>query len=357
MNITYVRFGIVFLLRGVQSISMRMMNGLTLTLQKVRENGLGFTRSNFAYRAAFIVIYFGTIFLLKQPCYAQQHPIFTQYMFNGLVLNPAYSGSHESMSLASSLRSQWSGIKGAPQTQVFSIHSPIKFSRSAAGALVIHDQVGVTNQYMAYGTYAYRIPLSKRAKLSFGIQGGVTYYKANFTDLDIVSQNNLSDPAFNNNESRILPNFGVGAYYYSKRTYVGLSLPTLINNKWANQDPLMKARQERHYFLTAGQVFDINPNLKFKPNILLKWVENGPFQYDINANFLIQNMLWAGVSYRMKDAVDILLQWNINDQLSFGYSFGYSTSALSAVQKGTHEVTLNFRVKKNKNVVLSPRYF
>ncbi len=119
----------------------------------------------------------------------------------------------------------------------------------------------------------------------------------------------------------------------------------------------MKARQQRHYFITAGQVFDISPNLKFKPNILLKWVENGPFQYDINANFLFQNRLWAGVSYRMNDSVDALLQLIVNDQLSFGYSYGYPTSALAAIQTGTHEITLNFRVKKNKNIVLSPRYF
>lgn len=299
------------------------------------------------------------ILFFNQSGYAQQHPIFTQYMFNGLVINPAYSGSHESMSLASSVRRQWVGITGSPKTEVFSIHSPIRFSRSAAGAVAIHDQVGgVNNQYTVYGTYAYRIPVSKRAKLSIGFQGGVTYYQANLASLNIEKLDPTTpDPSFTTNQSRFLPNFGVGVYYYSKRTYVGFSMPTLINNKWADQDPFMKARQQRHYFLTAGQVFNISPNLKFKPNILLKWVENGPFQYDINANFLIQKRVWAGVSYRMNDSVDALFQFLINDQLSFGYSYGYSTSALTSVQRGTHEITLNFRVKRNKNVVLSPRYF
>ncbi|MBL0740053.1 PorP/SprF family type IX secretion system membrane protein [Chryseolinea lacunae] len=289
--------------------------------------------------------------------FAQQHPLYTQYMFNGLVINPAYTGSHESITLTAALRRQWTGIKGAPQTQIFSMHSPIKFSRSAAGVVATHDMVGVTHQYMMYGTYAYRIPVSENARLSVGGQVGMTYYTAKLNDLEVVTQNGQVDPAFAATSSRVLPNLGIGVYYYSKRTYVGLSLPTLIDNKWNNQDPLVKATQQRHYFLTAGRVFDLSPSLKFKPNVLLKWVENGPFQYDLNANLLVQDVVWVGVSYRMQDSIDGLLQWNVNDQLSMGYSYGYPTSSLAALQSGTHEVVVTYRVKRTKNMVLSPRYF
>lgn len=308
------------------------------------------------YRISLTLI-IGTSLFFNRLAQAQQHPIFTQYMFNGLVLNPAYSGSHESMTFTATSRSQWTGIKGAPQTEVFSIHAPVKFSRSAAGAVATHDQVGVTQQYMLYGTYAYRIPLSKKTKLSLGGQAGVTYYQANYSDLNIVSRDNTPDLAFAGTDSRALPNLGIGAYYYSKKMYVGLSLPTLINNRWSRLDPQLKSRQERHYFLTAGRVFDLNKKLQLKPNILLKWVENGPFQYDINANLLIQKTVWIGVSYRMKDSVDGLLEWNVTDQLSIGYSFGYPTSALSSYQSGTHEFVLNYRLKQGRHVVLSPRYF
>jgi type IX secretion system PorP/SprF family membrane protein len=304
-----------------------------------------------------LFIFIGSTILLNEKGYAQQHPIFTQYMFNGLVLNPAYSGSHESMTLAASLRRQWTGIKGAPQTEVFTAHTPLGFTRSAAGMVLTHDHVGVTNQYMVYGTYAYHIPVSTNAKISVGGQAGATYYNTNLTDLDIVTSNNAADPAFANNTSRFLPNIGMGIYYYSKTTYAGLSLPTVIDNKWYNKDPLIKARQERHYFLTAGHVFDLSPSLKLKPNVLLKWVEHGPFQYDVNANLLIQEVLWVGVSYRMKDSVDGILEWIINDQMRLGYSYGYPTSAISSYQYGTHEIVLNFSLKQNKNIVFSPRYF
>ena len=303
------------------------------------------------------LIFCSGIMLISLKGYAQQNPLFTQYMFNGLVINPAYTGSHESMTTTFAARSQWTGLKGAPQTQVASLHSPLKLSRSAAGAVFVHDKVGVISQYMAYGTYAYRIPISKHAKLAVGGQAGVTYYQANLSELNIITQTGQPDPIFSQNESRMLPNLGIGAYIYSKRSYIGISLPTLINNRWNDQDAYTQARQKRHYFLSAGHVFPLGQNLKFKPNVLLKWIEGGTFQYDLNANMLIHEIVWVGVSYRMKDSVDGLLELNINNQLSLGYSYGYPISSLAAVQTGTHEVVLNYRINRNKHVVFSPRYF
>lgn len=288
---------------------------------------------------------------------AQRHPIFTQYMFNGLVVNPAYAGSHEGITLTASFRNQWTGIKHAPQTKVFSGHSPIKFSRSSAGLVVMHDRVGVTKETMVYGTYSYRIPVSEHGKVAVGGQAGFISYKGNFDELEVTTQNGNQDPAFARNDARILPNLGIGVYYHDKKTYVGLSLPTIINNKLNATDLGTKARQERHYFLTAGRIFDLNPDLKLKPNILLRWMENGPFQYDLNTNLLIKNILWVGVSYRMNDSVDGLLEWNANEQLSIGYSYGYPVSVLASSQSGTHEIVLNYRLKQNKHIVFSPRYF
>jgi type IX secretion system PorP/SprF family membrane protein len=313
-------------------------------------------RNHIVKRPLNIFLLMGIILISRQG-YTQQNPLFTQYMFNGLVLNPAYSGSHESLTTTAAVRSQWNGIKGAPQTQVASLHSPLKFSRSAAGAVFVHDKVSVINQYMFYGTYAYRIPVSKNAKLAVGGQAGVTYYQANLSDLNIITQNGQSDPTFAQNETRLLPNLGIGVYFYSKRSYIGLSLPTLINNRWNDQDAYTQARQKRHYFLSAGHVFPIAANLKLKPNVLLKWVEGGAFQYDLNANMLLHEIVWVGFSYRLKDSVDGLLELNISNHLSVGYSYGYPISALASAQTGTHEVVLNYRINRNKHIVFSPRYF
>src|SRR5690606_25887871 len=164
-------------------------------------------------------------------------------MFNGLVINPAYTGSHEGMTATVAARSQWTGIKGAPQTQVASLHSPLKLSRSAAGAVLVHDQVSVINQYMAYGTYAYRIPVSRHGKLALRWQAVNTDQQTKLEEHNIVTPNGQPDPIFAQTESRLLPNLGIGAYYYSKRTYDGISLPTLINNRWNNESDYTRARQ------------------------------------------------------------------------------------------------------------------
>lgn len=304
-----------------------------------------------------ILVFSMVIVLSSRQGYAQQNPLFSQYMFNGLVINPAYTGSQESMIISVSHRSQWSGLEGAPQTQTATMHSPLKFTRSAAGVVLVHDLIGVTNQYTAYGTYAYRIPVSENAKLALGAQVGITYYQSNLADVNVITPNGLPDPAFAGTESRYLPNLGIGAYYYSKSSYIGFSLPTLINNQWENQDAITQARQKRHYFLSAGHVFALGQNLKLKPNVLLKWEEGGPFQYDLNANLLIHEVVWVGVSYRMNDSVDALIQWNISQQLSFGYSYGYAISNVASIQKGTHELVLNYRIRRDKHIVFSPRYF
>jgi len=297
------------------------------------------------------------LMLIVDQSLAQQHPIFTQYMFNGLVINPAYAGSHESMTINATARRQWAGLAGAPETEIVSMHTPLKFTRSSAGVVAIHDQVSVMNQTTLYGVYSYRIPISENAKLAIGGQAGMTYYHADYGDLDIITNDGQVDPAFAGTDNRYLPNLGIGAYFNTKQTYIGLSIPTIINNKWNNQEPNLKARQERHYFLSAGHVFDVSPDLKLKPNVLLRLVEGGPFQYDLNANLLIKEIIWVGVSYRMQDAIDGLLELNINKQLSIGYSYGYTTSKLATYQSGTHEFLVSYRIKRNKDIMLSPRYF
>lgn len=307
----------------------------------------------------YIIILFNCwIFLIFfHSGYSQQYPIFTQYMFNGLVINPAYTGSHESMAFTAATRSQWTDLAGAPQTEIFTVHSPIKFSRSSAGMFLTLDQLGETRQYMVYGTYAYRFPISKKGKIALGSQIGVSYYETNYTDLNIVSQDNNIDPVFQENNQRYLPNVGIGAYYYDDRLYIGLSTPGLINNKFNKDNYMELATQKRHYFLTAGYVFDLNHNLKLKPNVLLKWVENGTFQYDINTNLLIKQMVWVGISYRMGDSVDALFGWNINERLAVGYSYGYPVNALQSFLTGTHELSINYRLKRDRKIIQSPRYF
>ena len=291
---------------------------------------------------------------LGTTTYAQQHAMYTQYMFNGLALNPAYAGSHGALSITALGRIQWVGIEGAPNTQTFTMHSPVA-DRSSLGLFLIHDNIGVTDQYGLYGSYAFRIPTGEKSSLSMGLQVGFNNYNI---DLNQITTQN-PDPNFSvNGAGGLLPNFGAGLFYSSERFYIGASVPHILTNDLISDDVNdAEARQFRHYFLTAGYVFDLGPSLKLKPNFLVKAVPGAPVSYDINANLLIKEVLWVGFSYRPEDAVSGLIEMLLTPQLRLGYAYDYTTSELQNFSQGSHELMLNFRFAFDKSSVLSPRYF
>lgn len=285
--------------------------------------------------------------------FAQQQVMFTQYMFNGLAINPAYAGSHETLSLTALARIQWTSIDGAPRTQTFSAHSPIVNQRMALGGLILHDKIGVTDQTGAYLSYAYRIPVTEKGRLAFGIQAGFSFYKANF------SQISSTDPAFANSDVREMhPNVGAGVYYNTDRFYAGFSVPQLIQSEFDQDNADSDSKLVRHYFATAGYVFDLNSALKLKPNVLLKSVSGAPVELDINANLLIKEIVWVGLSWRSFDSFDALLQLQLTERLMFGYAYDFATTTeLSRVNGGSHELMLNYRVPLTKGKIITPRYF
>ena len=285
--------------------------------------------------------------------YAQQEVMFTQYMFNGLALNPAYAGSHDVVSITAIGRQQWVGLEGAPSTQTFSIHSPIKNDHVGLGMMLLHDKIGVTNQYNATLAYAYRISMPK-GKLSMGLQASTSSYQANYNEAGIDN-----DVAFNRGKISVWqPNFGAGLYYYNTRFYAGLSVPQLLERVYDIYETSSNQGLVRHYFLSTGYVFDLNQDLKLKPNALLKVVEGAPVQLDINANLLVMEVLWVGLSWRSFDSVAGLLQLQLTDRLQCGYAYDFATTReIRSVNSGSHELSLNYRFTIGHKKSVSPRYF
>jgi type IX secretion system PorP/SprF family membrane protein len=284
--------------------------------------------------------------------WAQQQVMFTQYMFNGLAINPAYAGSHETISMTALARKQWVGLEGAPSTQTFSIHSPLRKERFSLGLLFLHDKIGVTNQNGIYGSYAYRIPLNNKGKLSFGLQGGYTFYNLQ------LSKVSTSDPAFGADIRLAQPNVGFGTYYNTDRFYAGISVPQLIESVFEKDNPDSDSKLKRHYFATMGYVFDVNPMLKLKPNMLIKAVSGAPVQFDLNVNALFRDVLWLGLSWRSFDSFDALVQFQINEQIQVAYSYDFATTTeLARVNGGSHEIMVNYRFTFTKTRIISPRYF
>ncbi len=279
--------------------------------------------------------------------------MYTQYMFNGLAINPAYAGSQDIMTTNFLMREQWVGLEGAPASQTFSIHSPFNQTGSAnLGALFIRDKIGVTEQISGYLAFAYKIRFSGSHRLSFGVQGGFGHYKANYTDI------NNNDPVFDENINITRPNFGAGIYYSSDRAFAGISVPQLIETNLDINNNDSDSQLVRHYFGYFGYVFDLSKDLKLKPNVLLKYATNTPFQIDLNANLLIKELIWVGLSYRSLESIDALFQINISRKFQFGYSYDFATNDdLRRVNSGTHELMLEYKIFTSKRKVVSPRYF
>jgi len=307
------------------------------------------------------IILTGIVFLIfTLVVSAQQVATYSQYMFNGLAINPAYAGSHDALSMTALGRFQNVGLSGAPNTQTFSAHSPLINKRVGLGMLVIHDQLSVISQTGVHFSYAYRLPIKvDKATLSFGLQGGVSMYNAQYSELELYnnSSNGTPDPVFSQDIREARPNIGTGIYYRSQLSYIGLSMPSLLNNVFDRGQEYTTVYQNVPIILTAGHVFPINRILKLKPSFLFEMVDGQPVEFDLNANILFDEVLWAGLSYRSSRQLVLLSQFKINDQFQFGYSYTITAGPIRTVELGSHEVMLNYRFWFNKRGVISPRYF
>lgn len=279
----------------------------------------------------------------------------SQYMFNGLVINPAYTGSRDALSLTALYRHQWAGFNGAPRTQSFFLHTPLKNQKSNFGGYVVHDRLGVSNHTMLYGTYAYRLDMEENGRLAFGLQGGFSLIQDRWTQ---ITTDEAGDEAFMaDSPTFIVPRFGTGIYYDTRRWYLGLSAPFLLDIK--NSDYQLYTKNSLNYrpiLLSGGLIIKLNPELMLRPTFLMKFIQESPAQFDLNMNLVIRDALWIGASYRTGDAIVALLEYQINPQFRIGYSFDYSLSELRNFNSGSHEFMLRYEFGY-KMKAMSPRYF
>jgi len=294
---------------------------------------------------------------------AQQDAMYSQYMFNMLTVNPAYAGSRDVLSTTAMYRRQWLNIDGAPTTALVSADMPIKGEKMGLGLMVVNDKIGITNTLGVYGSYAYRIRMRERGTLSLGLSGGASNYSANLSRVE-TSNDGVFDPAFSQNLSKWMPNFGAGIYYSTDRFYLGASLPHLMNNSLGSTTKisLLKAEktnasQYRHLFFMAGYVFKVSPTVACKPSILTKYVSNAPLEIDLNANFWFQDKIGIGASYRSADGMVAMVEFQLSKQLRFGYAYDFPLTRLSKYTTGSHEVLLRYEFGFDKGQILSPRYF
>ncbi len=288
-------------------------------------------------------------------CRAQQDPEYTQYMYNTMVVNPGYAGSTGGLEALLLHRSQWTGIDGAPQTQSFTIHSPLPNENIGLGLSIVNDKLGPSNELYVDGNFSYTIAFAEDRKLAFGLKAGARMLNVDW------SRGRYYDPTdalLNSNiDNKFKPSIGVGLYYYTDKWYGGISVPSFLRGDYYDDVEEAVLSERLHYYVIGGYVFDIGENLKFKPAFLAKVVSGAPLSLDVSANFLIQEKVTVGVSYRWDDSASALFGFQISKSFYAGYAFDYTVTDLNKYNDGTHEIILRYQMPKKSSQIKSPRFF
>lgn len=294
------------------------------------------------------------LLLIGYTINAQQDPQFTQYNYNTMTVNPAYTGSRGHLTILSLYRDQWVGIEGAPKTLTFGIDAPVG-ENDGIGLSFIQDQLGPSTETYIDANYAHSIFLNRYGdRLSFGLKAGVRFFNLDW------SKGRFQNPeaVFNENvNSRLLPTIGAGIFYFSDRAYLGLSTPNILQGEHYEEVEEAEATEKTHLFLIGGYVFDLNPFLKFKPAFFVKYVSGSPLSADISASILYNEKLTLGVNYRLDESIGALLGYQISNRLNIGYAYDYNTNDLVNYNTGTHEVFLRFQLISKDYKLKSPRFF
>lgn len=305
------------------------------------------------------LLFFCSFLAMTIPLFAQQDAIFTQYLYNTLSVNPAYAGSRDVFSITGMHRSQWTGIDGAPNTQTLNFDTRLS-ERVGIGFSVVNDEIGNgTNQNTYFdGVFSYTIETSREGKLAFGLKAGGHLLNIDFTKLANY-QNEPGNLAQNAIDKRFAPNFGAGAYYYTQSFYLGLSVPNFLETEHFENSSSFLATQRMNIYLITGYIFDLRPNWKFKPALLVKAVKGSPLQIDTSANFMFDDRFTLGVAYRWDAALSAMFGFQITDRFMIGLAYDRETSELGSTtfNDGSFEVILRYQLLTRFKRALEPRFF
>nr|WP_199157597.1 type IX secretion system membrane protein PorP/SprF [Pedobacter sp. ASV2] len=303
---------------------------------------------------------------------AQQDAQFSQYMFNGIYINPAYAGYKEQLNLHAFYRNQWTGIQGSPTTMSVAVDAIANNGNVGLALQISSDRIGAQRNLAAYANYAYRIPMNDdgSSRLAFGVgvgavQLGIDGSMLNPNDFEVNQPVGI--------QSTIVPDARAGVYFSNDRFYAGFSADNLVS-QYINIDRYAFIAQPKpHYYLTAGMLFPINEDLQLKPSFLLKDDRGGPTSLDLNAFFIIADKVWLGGSYRtgvklydksylQKDLSKlnsgvVAAQFFASSNLRIGYAYDFSIGPLQGYSGGTHEISIGYFFNKRNIRLMTPRYF
>jgi type IX secretion system PorP/SprF family membrane protein len=285
--------------------------------------------------------------------FAQQEVQFTQYMFNGLVLNPAYAGTEEALSLTFIQRKQWANIENAPSTQSLSGHTLFKKKQLGIGFSLVNDKIGVHRNLSALTNVAYHLKVSAASFISVGVQAGINSRRSNYGSL---ASGQTTDPKlYEAQVSYTALDLGMGIYFRSPRVHVGLSAPELLPERFSIYDTIAIKLNNMNLFLFGKYRITVNDNIDVEPSLLFKYFKGIPLSYDLNMALIFRKVLTLGLSYRKSESIDFMFKGQITPQLQLGYSYDHPFGEVSRMSRGSHELMVNYVFRYIQKKVVSPR--
>jgi type IX secretion system PorP/SprF family membrane protein len=291
-------------------------------------------------RAIYIIIL--ALFTGLSGVKGQQLPHYTQYMFNDFVINPALAGVYDYYQIRTNHRFQWVGLMDPPLTNSIAFYGPHANLDMGYGGYVYNDVTGPTSRTGITGSYAYNIAITSDIRLSMGISASMMQFRVDGTQLN---PKDVSDPSILQTVSTTyLPDAGLGVYFYADEFYAGLSVAQLLNNNikiFENKNGLN--RLKTHINLTGGYRFQVDPDWVLEPSVMIKGTAPKELSFDVTAKTEWKQMVWGAVSYRYHEAIAILVGYNYDSMLFFGYAYDIGITSLRKYNTGTHEIMIGYR--------------
>jgi type IX secretion system PorP/SprF family membrane protein len=275
------------------------------------------------------------LFIFTSAAHAQQDPLYAQYLFNPLVINPAYAGLDNNMNISAGYRTQWTGLEGHPQTLNASVHTSLVNNKVGAGVLFSSDKVGNITNSETNVSVAYKLNFQETT-FSFGMQAGFQNYRTGYSGLNILDPD---DNAFAGGERGSRVNIGAGAILKNEIFFIGLSVPRLLPSTFRNGGQEFDLYNQ-HYYLMGAYVHYLNEHIRLKPAVLFRGVKNAPASVDLAMNVNINALHTAGVFTRNFNTCGFLVQTLMNERFRFGYVFELPTAQSVGSRFTSHEITL-----------------
>ncbi len=321
-------------------------------------------------KAVLVLLFSVTVVLLTAvPGIAQQLPQYSQYIFNGLHINPGYAGYKQAGDIQSTYRNQWVGFPGAPKTMTFTADFSANDASMGFGLSLVNDRLGPTESNIALFSYSYRIQLGYESFLGLGVSVGASQYSLDPNKLRAIDE--VDDLIPEGKVNLFTPNFNAGLFFNTENFYAGLSAYNMSGRKVVEREDISLSFHDFHYFLTSGVLIPLSYDLEFKPSFLVKQVHGSPLNYDINAMFLFYETLWLGASYRSnvhvwndnlqgglthRNALAFVFELYLDSKFRIGYAYDHNLNVLQNYRNNSHEISLGYYLFHRRSIMRNPRW-